>query len=148
MDVEEDVDVSTLTSTSMHRLYVTLGEVVSKVRTLVQDARKSSQRPLMYAKLCADLKMLDNKLLELDCLTPWNNTYDILWAAIEKRAILDEGSSHFKTNGRDTKISKDKWELLQIFIDILEPFSFATHHICQTVTLKIIDVLLILQVWQ
>ena len=58
MDVKEDVDVGTLTSTSMHRLYVTLGEAVAKVRTLVQDARKSSQRPLMNAKLCADLKML------------------------------------------------------------------------------------------
>ena len=29
MDVEEDVDVGTLTSTSMHRLHVTLGEAVA-----------------------------------------------------------------------------------------------------------------------
>ena len=35
MDVEEDVDVGAWTSTSMHRLHVTLGEAVAKVRTLV-----------------------------------------------------------------------------------------------------------------
>ena len=43
MDVEADVDVGTLTSTSMHRLHVTLGEVVAKVRTLVWAARNGSQ---------------------------------------------------------------------------------------------------------
>ena len=43
MDVEDDVDVGTLTSTSMHRLHVTLGEAMAKVRTLVQDARNGSQ---------------------------------------------------------------------------------------------------------
>ena len=78
MDVEEDVDVGTSTSTSMHRLHVTLGETVSKVRTLVQVARNGSQRRLMYVKLCADLKMLDSNLLKLDCPTRWNNTYDML----------------------------------------------------------------------
>ena len=78
MDVEEDVDVGTSTSTSMHRLHVTLGEVVAKVRTLVRAARNGSQRRLMYAKLCADLKMSDNNLLELDCPTRWNSTYDML----------------------------------------------------------------------
>ena len=100
----------------------------------------------MYANLCTDLKMLDSNLLKLDCPTRWNNTYDMLRAAIEKWAILDVGTSHFKTNGRETKISKDEWELLQIFTDILEPFSFATQHVCQTVTPKITDILFILQV--
>ena len=97
----------------------------------------------MYAKLCDDLKMSDNNLLELDCPTRWNSTYDMLQAAIEKRAVLDEGTSHFKTNGRERKISKDEWELLQIFTDLLEPFSFATQHVCQTVTSTITDVLFI-----
>ena len=78
MDVEEDVDVGTSTLTSMHRLHVTLGEVVAKVRTLVHAARNGSQRRLLYAKLCADLKMLDSNLLKLDCLTQWNGTYDML----------------------------------------------------------------------
>ena len=100
----------------------------------------------MYVKLCADLKMSDNNLLELDCPTRWNSTYDMLRAAIEKRAVLDEGTSHFKTNGRETKISKDEWELLRIFIELLVPFSFATQHVCQTVTSTITDVLFILQV--
>ena len=58
-----DVDVGTSTSTSMHRLHVTLGEEMAKFRTLVRAARNGSQRRLMYAKLCADLKMLDSKLL-------------------------------------------------------------------------------------
>ena len=66
MDVEEDVDVGTSTSTSMHRLHVTLGEAVAKVMTLVRAAHNGSQRQFMYAKLCADLKMLDSNLLELD----------------------------------------------------------------------------------
>ena len=101
----------------------------------------------MYAKLCADLKMLDSNLLELDCPTRWNITYDMLWAAIEKRAVLDEGMSYFKKNGRETKISKDEWELLWIFTDILEPFSFATQHVCKTMTPTITDILFILQVW-
>ena len=147
MDVEEDVDVGTSTSTSMHRLHVTLGEAVTKVRTLVRAARNGSQRRLMYAKLCADLKMSDNNLLELDYPTRWNDTYDMLRAAIEKRAILDEGTSHFKTNGRETKISKDEWELLRIFTDLWEPFSFVTQDVCQTVTPTITNVLFILQVW-
>ena len=69
MDVEEDVDIGTSTSTSMHRLHVTLGEAMAKVRTLVRAARNGSQRWLMYAKLCVDLKMLDRNLLELDCPT-------------------------------------------------------------------------------
>ena len=43
MDVEEDIDVGTLTSTSMHKLHVTLGEVVVKVRTLVKAARSGNQ---------------------------------------------------------------------------------------------------------
>ena len=43
MDVEEDVDVGTSTSTSMHKLHVTLGEAVAKVRTLVRAARNGSQ---------------------------------------------------------------------------------------------------------
>ena len=38
MDVKEDVDVGTSTSTSMHRLHVTLGEAVAKFRTLVRAA--------------------------------------------------------------------------------------------------------------
>ena len=147
MDVEEDVDIGPSTSTSMYRVHVTLGEAVAKVRTLVRATRNGSQRRLMYAKLWADLKMSDNNLLELDCPTQWNNTYDMLRAAIEKRAILDEGTSHFKKNGKETKISKDEWELLQIFTDLLEPFSFATQHVCQTVTPTITDVLFILQVW-
>ena len=146
MDVEEDVDVGPSTSTSMHRVPVTLGEAVAKVRTLVRATRNGSQRRLMYAKLCADLNMSNNNLLELDCPTRWNSTYDMLRAAIEKRAVLDEGTSHFKTNGRETKISKDEWELLRIFTDLLEPFSFATQHVCQTVTPTITDVLFILQV--
>ena len=144
IDVEEDVDIGP--STSMHRVHVTLGKAVAKVRNLVRAARNGSQRRLMYAKLCADLKMSNNNLLELDCLTRWNSTYDMLRAAIEKRAILDEGTSHFKTNGKETKISKDEWELLRIFTDLLEPFSFATQHVCQTVTPTITDVLFILQV--
>ena len=146
MDVEEDVDVGTSTSTSMDRQHVTLGEAVAKVRTLLLAARNGCQRRLMYAKLCVELKMLDSNLIELDCPTQWNNTYDMLRAAIEKRAILDEGTSHFQTNGRETKISKDEWELLRIFTDILEPFSFATQHVCQTVTPTITDVLFILKV--
>ena len=78
IDVEEDVDIGTLTLTSMHRLHVTLGEAVSKVRTLVWHACNCSQRPLMYAKLYTDLKMLDINLLELDCPTRCNSTYDML----------------------------------------------------------------------
>ena len=78
MDVEEDVDVGTSTSTSIHRLHLTLGEAVAKFRTLVRAARNGSQQRLMYAKLCADLKMLDSNLLELDCLMWWNSTYDML----------------------------------------------------------------------
>ena len=108
MDIKEDVDVGTSTSTSMHKLHVTLGEAVAKVRTLVRAARNGSQRRLMYAKLCADLKMSDTNLLKLDCSTRWNSTYDMLRDAIEKRAILEEGTSHFMTNGRETKISKDE----------------------------------------
>ena len=73
----------------------------------------------MYAKLCADLKMSDSNLLELDCSMQWNITYDMLRATIEKRAVLDEGTSHFMTNGRETKTSKDEWELLWIFSGIL-----------------------------
>ena len=146
IDVEEDVDIGPSTSTSMHRVHVTLGEAVAKVRNLVRATRNGSQRRLMYAKLCADLKMSDNNLLELDCPTRWNSTYDMLRAAIEKRVVLDEGTSHFKTNGKETKISKDEWELLRIFTDLLEPFSFATQHVYQTVTPTITDVLFILQV--
>ena len=108
MVVEEDVDVGTLTSTSMHMLHVTLDEEVAKVRTLVQAARNGNQRRIMYAKLCADLKILDNNLLKLDYLTWWNSTYDMLRAAIEKWAILDEGTSHLKINGREMKMSKDE----------------------------------------
>ena len=67
MDVEEDVDFGTSTSTSMHGIHVTLSEAVAKLRTLFWAARNGSQRQLMYAKLCADLKMLDRNLLELDC---------------------------------------------------------------------------------
>ena len=52
----------------------------------------------MYAKLCADLKMLDNNLLKLDCSMLDNN--DMLRAAIEKRAILDKRNIPFQ----------DKWE--------------------------------------
>ena len=66
MDVEEDVDVGTLTLTSMHRLHVTLDEAVAQVRPLVWVVRNGSQRQIMYTKLCADLKMLDNNVLELD----------------------------------------------------------------------------------
>ena len=44
MDVKEDVDVGTSTSTSMHMLHVALGEVVEKVRTLVWATRNGSQR--------------------------------------------------------------------------------------------------------
>ena len=69
-------------------------------------------------KLCADLKMLDSNLLELECSMWWNSTYDMLRAAIEKWAVMDEGTSYFKTNGRKTKISNEEWELLWIFIDI------------------------------
>ena len=64
MDVKEDVDVGPSTSTSMHRVHITLDEAVAKVRTLVWATRNGSQRRLMYAKLCADLKMSDNNLLE------------------------------------------------------------------------------------
>ena len=130
----------------MHRVHVTLGEAVAKVRTLVRATRNGSQRQLMYVKLCTDLKMYDNNLLELDCPTRWNSTYNMIRATIEKRVVLDEGTSHFKTNGREMKISKDEWELLRIFTDLLEPFSFATQHVCQTVTPTITDVLFILQV--
>ena len=62
MDVKEDVDIGPSTSTSMHRVHVTLSEAVAKVRNLVRATRNGSQRRLMYAKLCADLKMSDNNL--------------------------------------------------------------------------------------
>ena len=79
---EEDVDVGTSTLTSMLRLHVTLNEAVAKVRTLVWAACNGSQQHLMYSKLCANLKMLENNLLALDCLTQWNSTYDMLQVAI------------------------------------------------------------------
>ena len=119
MVVEEDVDVGTSTLTSMLRLHVTLGEVVAKFMTLFWATYIGSQQHLMYAKLCANLKLLDNNLHELDCLMQWNSTYVMLQAAIKKWAILDKGTSHLKTNGREKKISKDEWELLWIFTDIL-----------------------------
>ena len=43
MDVEEDIDVGPSTLTSMHRVHVTLGEAVAKVRTLVRATRNGSQ---------------------------------------------------------------------------------------------------------
>ena len=56
MDVQEDADVGTSTSTSMHRLHVTLGKAMAKVRTLVRAAHNDSQRRLMYAKLCGGVR--------------------------------------------------------------------------------------------
>ena len=56
--------------------------------------------------------------------------------------------SDFKKNEREMKISEDEWELLHIFTDISEPFSFATYHVFQTMTPTITDVLFILQVLQ
>ena len=47
MDVEENVDVGTSTSTSMHMLHVTLGEAMAKIRTLVWAAYSDSQRWLI-----------------------------------------------------------------------------------------------------
>ena len=56
--------------------------------------------------------------------------YDMFRAVFENHTILDERMSHFKTNGRETKTSKDKCQLLHIFTDILESFSFSTQHVC------------------
>ena len=56
----------------MHKLHITLDEAVAKVRTLARAARNGSQQWLMYAKLCADLKMLDSNLLKLDCPQNFN----------------------------------------------------------------------------
>ena len=69
MDVEEDVDVGPSTSTSMHRVHVTLGKAVEKFRTLVRATHNGSQRRLMYAKLCADWIIRTILLRHLACLS-------------------------------------------------------------------------------
>ena len=65
-NVKEDVDVITSISTQMQRLHVTLGEVVAKFRKLVWAIHNRSQQHIMYMKLCVDLNISNNNLLELD----------------------------------------------------------------------------------
>ena len=54
---------------------------------------------------------------------------EMLKGALEKRTILDQGASHFKMDIAKTKLLKDKWELIKIFIDIFKPFVVASLYV-------------------
>ena len=121
---------------------VSLGDAVSKVRTLVHAIRSSNKRSHEFYRICDQhADVVDSKMLILDCPTCWNSTYDMLSNAIKKRDMIDKLSVTCTTKGKQTSISKDEWELLSVFCQVLGRFCISSLHVSQAQDLTTCDIL-------
>lgn len=66
-----------------------IGDIVSRVRQLIDVIYLFTQRRKQYVKFCKELCMLDNDLLLLNLPTQWNSTHDMMIGAYEKRQVLN-----------------------------------------------------------
>lgn len=149
-DSEETVDdlaTRTLSSTTnVRRHSVTLGTAVEKVRNVIRAIRKGHRLRKKYIKLCRKKGMPNTNKLQLDCPTRWSSTYTMLEGVLAKRTVLEIGASHFKMSKRDMKITKEEWELLQIFFTILKPFALATDAVSSSRRQTVSELLIIVKV--
>lgn len=125
---------------------LSLGGTVEKLRTVIRATRTGSRRLRKYKAWCVNLKMENTARLPLDCPTRWSSTYTMLDAAIEKRTVLDNGCDDFKKAGKVTKLSDEEWKLLELFLEILEPFAMATATVESSRHQTISDVLTMVEV--
>ena len=125
---------------------LTLGATVEKLRTIIRATRTGSRRVRKYKAWCVKQKMENTARLPLDCQTRWSSTYTMLDAAIEKRTVLDNGCDDFKKAGKATKLSDEEWKLLEIFLEIIEPFAMATANVESSRHQTISDVLTMVEV--
>ena len=123
-----------------------LGGTVEKLRTVIRATRTGSRRIRKYKAWCVNQKMENTARLPLDCPTRWSSTYTMLDAAIEKRTVLDNGADDFKKAGKVTKISDEEWKLLELFLEIIEPFAMATANVESSRHQTISDVLTMVEV--
>ena len=144
--VHDDTLHSSLPSSPPLHPSIYLSDIVEKVRILIRETRIGKQRQRLYKTLCIEEKVSTN-VLPLDCPTRWNSTFVMLDAALDKRCVLEKGVSHFKTRGKETKISDDEWTVLEIFLDILQPFAFATESVSSSRHQTISDILTMVEVY-
>ncbi|XP_078440855.1 putative transcriptional regulator tpeD [Wolffia australiana] len=123
-----------------------LGDEIAPVRQLVMSIRASTQRRQQYVKTCNDMGKNHNQL-PLDCLTWWNSTHDMLHAALEKREVVDLMVLQIMpVTDKDIRISREEWEMLADFRDILGPFYRTTKYVSGSKTVRVVEVIRILKV--
>jgi hypothetical protein len=71
-----------------------------------------------WKKLLAELKMTVS-MLPRDVSTRWNSTFDMLDAAIEKRAAIDKITGDKENQLRDYELMEAEWKLLEELREVL-----------------------------
>ncbi|XP_078436353.1 putative transcriptional regulator tpeD [Wolffia australiana] len=123
-----------------------LGDAIARVRQVVTSIRASTQRRQQYVKTCNDMGKNPNQL-PLDCLTRWNSTHDMLHAALEKREVVYLMALQIMSvTDKDIRISREEWDMLADFRDILGPSYRTTKYVSGSKTVRVVEVIRIMKV--
>ncbi len=87
-------------------------KIITKVKHIVHSVKKSSKATEMLLRLAG-------KGLLSDCPTRWNSTYDMIVRIIELKEPLARVLESQNWDG----IANTEWQKLQMFVDLLKPFS-------------------------
>ncbi|XP_078442246.1 uncharacterized protein LOC144711960 [Wolffia australiana] len=122
-----------------------LGDAIACVRQVVTSIRASTQRRQQYVKTCNDMGKNPNQL-PLDCPTRWNSTHDMLHAALEKREVVDLMALRIMSvTDKDIRISREEWDMLADFRDILGPFYRTTKYVSGSKTFRVMEVIRVMK---
>ncbi|XP_078447648.1 putative transcriptional regulator tpeD [Wolffia australiana] len=121
-----------------------LGDAIAGVRQVVTSIRASTQRRQQYVKTCNDMGKNSNQL-SLDCPTRWNNTHDILHAALENREVDLMALQIMSMTNKDIRIAREEWDMLADFRDILGPFYRTTKYVNGSKTVRVVEVIRIMK---
>lgn len=104
----------------------TIGEVINKVKAVVQFFKKSSQAKSKLTDMQKNMNLPQLKLKQ-DCPTRWNSTYDMLRRVFE---IKDSLISTLALLRPDLSLSPHDWDVIESAVQILKVFYDVTTEVC------------------
>ena len=123
----DDVDITNLygvvDADDSDTTAISLGDVVRRLREVVNAIRGSTKQEAKYFGYCIQSKMANTRRIPLDCPTRWSSTYRMLRGCLDKRIVIDMMMSSAL---RKTALLDTEWDLVEKFVDLLKPLQEGT----------------------